>query len=132
MKIIYNETKSHEGNDCLIYRGAIVAYVEEEDAYVLTKNGNDVCFGIAIKNKLNNTAFLNNANKAYLPASAVPTANGISFYGLRFDDEEGTTAVENVEVVTEDVVIFDLSGRRVNEITAPGIYIIGGKKVLVK
>jgi hypothetical protein len=28
--------------------------------------------------------------------------------------------------------IYDLSGRRLNEISAPGIYIIGGKKVLVK
>jgi hypothetical protein len=28
--------------------------------------------------------------------------------------------------------IYDLSGRKLSEITAPGIYIIGGKKVLVK
>ena len=28
--------------------------------------------------------------------------------------------------------IFDLTGRKVNEITVPGIYIIDGKKTLVK
>ena len=28
--------------------------------------------------------------------------------------------------------IYDLQGRKLNEITAPGIYIIGGKKILVK
>ena len=111
-----------------LLKGSIADRYVAEDAYVLTKNGNDVCFGIAIKNQQNNASWKNNANKAYLPMPA--DANGISFYGLRFDDEEGTTAVENVEVVTEDVVIFDLSGRRVNEITAPGIYIVNGKKVI--
>lgn len=43
------------------------------------------------------------------------------------------TAIENVgadDAVVEG--IFDLSGRRIDEITAPGIYIINGKKVLVK
>jgi hypothetical protein len=28
--------------------------------------------------------------------------------------------------------VYDLRGRKLNEISAPGIYIIGGKKVLVK
>ena len=82
------------------------------------------------------THFKNNANKAYLPATAVPAnAQGVSFYGFRFDNEEdgeeGTTAIENVETATVNV-IYDLSGRRVSEITAPGIYIVGGRKVLVK
>lgn len=72
-------------------------------------------------------AWKNYAFKAYLPKSE---GSNVSFYGFRFDDEEGTTAVENVEVVTEDVVIFDLSGRRVNEITEKGIYIVNGKKVI--
>ncbi len=42
------------------------------------------------------------------------------------------TSIESVE--TKDMIegIFDLSGRRLNEITAPGIYIIDGKKVLIK
>jgi hypothetical protein len=35
---------------------------------------------------------------------------------------------ENGEVKT----IYDLTGRRVENITAPGIYIVNGKKVLVK
>lgn len=39
------------------------------------------------------------------------------------------------DVTPDDVKakgIYDLTGRRVNEITAPGIYIVDGKKVLVK
>lgn len=39
------------------------------------------------------------------------------------------------DVTPDDVKakgIYDLTGRRINEITAPGIYIVDGKKVLVK
>ena len=57
-------------------------------------------------------------------------SEGISFYGFRYGDEE-TTLVENVEVVTENL-IFDLSGRRISEITEKGIYIVNGKKIIVK
>ena len=77
------------------------------------------------------SVFLNNAYKAYLPASAVPTIASLSA-GLRFDFD-GTTAIEEVETENaETEVIFDLCGRRVNEITKAGIYIINGKKMLVK
>lgn len=41
--------------------------------------------------------------------------------------------VENVEVATPVVQgIYDLFGRRLDAITAPGLYIVNGKKVLVK
>ena len=75
--------------------------------------------------------FLNNAYKAYLPVSAVPASASLSA-SLRFDFD-GTTAIEEVETENaETAVIFDLCGRRVNEITKAGIYIINGKKMLVK
>ena len=75
--------------------------------------------------------FLNNAGKAYLPASAVPAAaQGAANFSFRFG--EGTTGIENVEVENEVKAIYDLTGRRVEAITAPGIYIVNGKKVLVK
>ena len=45
---------------------------------------------------------------------------------------ETETAIENVETETENAVIYDLTGRRVNEIVKGGIYIINGKKVMVK
>ena len=74
--------------------------------------------------------FQNNAYKAYLPASAVPTS--LQSNSLRFDFD-GTTAIEEVETENAEAeVIFDLCGRRVNEITKAGIYIVNGKKVLVK
>ena len=76
------------------------------------------------------SVFLNNAYKAYMPASAVPAANSSANFSFRFG--EGTTGIENVEVENEVKAIYDLTGRRVEAITAPGIYIVNGKKVLVK
>ena len=77
------------------------------------------------------SVFLNNAYKAYLPASAVPTSQqNVAAFSFRFGGN--TTAVENVEMKNEKEEIFDLSGRRINEITEAGIYIVGGRKVLVK
>ena len=46
--------------------------------------------------------------------------------------ENGETAIEEVNVENVNVVIYDLQGLRVKEITEGGIYIINGKKVLVK
>ena len=98
-------------------------YVDDE-AYVL-----GIVDGVVglYKAKMAGGVWLNNANKAYLPASV---ASGAASYSFRFG--EGTTAIENVEVENEVKTIFDLTGRRVEAITAPGIYIINGKKVLVK
>ncbi|MBQ5627693.1 MAG: copper resistance protein CopC, partial [Bacteroidaceae bacterium] len=44
----------------------------------------------------------------------------------------GTTGIENVDAEAEKDVIHDLTGRKIETITKPGIYIVGGKKVLVK
>ena len=44
-----------------------------------------------------------------------------------------STAVDEVKSQSGKVkAIYDLQGRRLKEITAPGIYIIGGKKILLK
>ena len=74
------------------------------------------------------THFLNNANKAYL---VLPEASGISFYGIRFgneDDEE--TGIENVPERSAVGKVYDLTGRRVNDVLLKGVYIIDGKKVV--
>ena len=111
--------------------GSIADRYVQGDAYVLGLVEGEVCLAPAKLNQVNNTSFKNNANKAYLKVA--PGMNEVSFYGFRFEgeDEENTTGIEVVENVNENV-IFDLSGRRVSEITEKGIYIIDGKKVLVK
>ena len=128
------ETATVENNDL---RGTLYNKNMTEEAYVLGVVDSTVGLYIARNNVSTDTtnddpevtyeAWLNNANKAYLPA---PAGSNAASYSFRFG--EGTTGVENVVVENEVKAIFDLTGRRVEEITAPGIYIVNGKKVLVK
>ena len=104
--------------------GTTVDTYIESPAYVLSKVSGVIGLYTA---KMTDGAWKNNANKAYLPKSA--TTNAAS-YSFRFD--RGTTAVEDVVVENEVKVIYDLTGRRVEAITAAGIYIVNGKKTLVK
>ena len=123
----YSSENITEFTDNLL-EGSIANSYVATDAYVLSSGANGIGLYGAILNKLDDTAFLNNANKAYLPMQE--GVEGIKSYSFRF--EGGTTGIENVEVENQVKAIYDLTGRRVEEITAPGIYIVNGKKVLVK
>ncbi len=81
------------------------------------------------KDAFNNSHFQNNSHKAYLYIEN--TSNASLSASLRFDFG-GTTAIEEVETEVAETVIYDLTGRRVNEITKAGVYIINGRKVMVK
>ena len=112
-------TSDFTGN---LLKGTLVDTYVKDAAYVLANGGN----GIGLyKAKMTDGVWKNNANKAYLPAPA----NAAESYGLRLP---GTTAIEGVVVENEVKAIYDLTGRRVEAITAAGIYIVNGKKVLVK
>lgn len=103
-------------------------YVDKE-AYVLSVVDGEV--GL-YKAEMKGGVFLNNANKAYLPASAVPNKT-IEYYGF---DWGGTTGIENIEGVAGnnfgEGAIYDLTGRKINSIAVTGIYIIDGKKVFIR
>ena len=108
-----------------LLKGTVTDKNIEGEAYVLGVVDGEV--GL-YKAAMTGTSWKNNANKAYLPMSAVANKSA-EFFGF---DWNGTTAIENVEVENASNVIYDLTGRKVETITAPGIYIVGGKKVLVK
>ena len=125
-KFDYSSENITEFTDNLL-EGSIANSYVTGDAYVLANGANGVGLYAADLNKLDGTAFLNNANKAYLAMQE--GVEGIKSYSFRFP---GTTGIENVEVENAVKAIYDLTGRKVEAITAPGIYIVGGKKVLVK
>ena len=96
-----------------------------KSCYVLSNLNGKVGFYKATLNQNENTAFQNNANKAYLP---VANGNAARFLSFDFGTE---TAIEGIEAETAtDAVVYDLAGRRVKA-AQKGLYIVNGK-VLIK
>ena len=110
-----------------LLEGTAAATEIDVEAYVL---GNVDGVGL-YKAKMTDGKWLNNAYKAYLPASALtPAQQTVAFYGFDWD---GTTGISEVKGESGNVKgIYDLTGRKVENPAAPGIYVVNGKKVLVK
>ena len=71
--------------------------------------------------------FINAGHKAYMCVEGAANSAGYRF------DFDGTTGITEVETENaDDAVIYDLTGRRVQDMNRAGIYIVNGKKVLVK
>lgn len=76
----------------------------------------------------NTNDFTLRANSAYLPAEDVPTTDARAFIAL--DDE--TTGIADVRSLKDNTEsMFDLQGRKIAKPTK-GLYIVNGKKVVVK
>ena len=138
-----DETPQTSGNRlCGTFFGAAINGLEVKDgagnAYNVTHD-NVRAFNINTADARNPIGFykLNSAvtsvpgNKAFLVLTSTE-AQAKSFV-LSFDDGE-TTGIETINVeknATEDGVYYDLQGRRVEHPTR-GIYILNGKKVVIK
>lgn len=113
--------------------GTIAKAYVDGNAYVLAKGTNGVGLYRATLNKNSEggegtTHFLNNAFKAYLPASINATAPMYSF-----SRGEGTTSIDDLESTDnsqQTSCVYDLLGRRVENPTK-GVYIMNGKKVVM-
>jgi len=69
------------------------------------------------------------ANKIYM---RVPGGNQMAMFGMRFATP-GTTGIDELNGENaEGKEIYDLTGRKLSEITEPGFYIVNGKKMYVK
>ena len=99
------------------------AFASGEYPYVLAKNGDGACF----KQWTGDAADLN-GRVVLLLNESIATARSIFML-----DEEETTGVNEVRGKTADVrgEVYNLSGQRVDKPTK-GLYIVNGKKVIIK
>ena len=126
------ELANVEGN--LLLGTMTNTYISEE-AYVLGYVDGEYGFYKAAMNQMDDTAWLANAGKAYLPVSALPaSAQGAASFSFHFEGE-GTTGINEVKTENGEVkTIYDLTGRKLKGENGnlKGVYIVNGKKVLVK
>lgn len=69
------------------------------------------------------SAKMANSFSAWLPAEA----RAIS---LRFDEGKGTTDMDEWTIDNEQLIIYDLTGRKVSEPQKGNLYIVNGKKII--
>ncbi|MBE6297898.1 MAG: hypothetical protein E7088_05365 [Bacteroidales bacterium] len=119
-------TVTESGLEGTLYNKNITA-----NAYVLgiPEGETEICFAKAVTDGQADGTFLNNANKAYF----VPTNAQANVASYSFHFGEGTTGIDKVKGENGNVeVVYDLTGRRVEDITAPGIYIVNGVKRVIR
>ena len=102
---------------------------EDTKCYVLSMQDGVVgMYGVVLRDG----AFKNNANKAYLALEKDDAeTSGMERSNSYYFDFAGITAIDAVKTEVGENVYYDLSGRVVEK-PACGIYILNGKKVLVK
>ena len=130
---LYNEIITPEANTtCYVLAKPAAQEGEEENPvglYKATLNRD------AAGNKVtgDGVAFLNNANKIYLSVPGTQGARALTFRFGRGGDE-GTTEIDNSQLTIDNsqLIIYDLTGRRIPEIVEKGIYIVNGKKVVIR
>ena len=76
-----------------------------------------------------------NANKSYLMFEEEGNQTEPAMYRFFFDG--GTTGIDDITATDtpaneNNSGIYDLQGRKLERVVEPGIYIVNGKKVLVK
>lgn len=117
-----SETEDMEGNKFVRGTGAAVASNDGEGNYnyILNVVNNEIGFYRAAGNTVA-------TNRAYIHTTINPTSGAIQF---NFDEATGIRSVDNGQL-TMDNEIYNLNGQRVAQPTK-GLYILNGKKVIIK
>ena len=75
-------------------------------------------------------AFTNKAHKAYL---AVPEGTEAKATGYAFNETTGINSIDNAEQAIANDAWYTIDGKRLNSVpTVKGIYVVNGKKVVIK
>ena len=110
---------------------AVEAQVKIENVsylnYVLSKGSTSNAVGFYLANGTSVVA----SNKAYLRIQGSLGNNVKAFIGFNEDETTDIKTLENEQLIMDDSAIYDLQGRKVSTPTR-GVYIINGKKVVVK
>lgn len=150
-KFYYSAVEGAADSDCGYMAGSLfftpVQCLDNHNYYMIMKNQDvakmywvyeeyDENGNIVAPNTDNGGWVVCHANKAYMVLDKTTAQNVVSYaFGFNMN---GTTDIDEV-VIRENVTdfeivetIYDLQGRRLTEITEPGIYIVNGKKVVVE
>ncbi|MBR4065254.1 MAG: hypothetical protein IKJ97_00715, partial [Bacteroidaceae bacterium] len=124
-------TESSSSYDTNLLEGSIAKKIVDSEAYVLSEQNGVIGLYKAKMNLEDNSAFLNNCHKAYLPIdglSALQPGNGWRFV---IDGDE-STAVDEIHNNVYDEELYDLTGRKLKSTMRQGIYISNGKKIYIR
>lgn len=101
--------------------------------YITATNGDYTNFGMKSGKFVKAANGVMPANKAYLPVLTSSLGGGAREFNFIFDDDTttGIRQTENLELRTENAV-YDLQGRKVAQPTKGGLYIVNGRKVVIK
>lgn len=124
-------TESSSSYNTNLLEGSIAKKIVTSEAYVLSEQNGVIGLYKAKMNLEDNSAFLNNCHKAYLPIaglSALQPGNGWRFV---IDGDE-STAVDEIHNNIYDEELYDLTGRKLKSTMRQGIYISNGKKIYIR
>ena len=116
-----------------MFTGTYVDYktTANSNTYVLQKNNGDVAFYLVGEGEGNQPTV--GAYRIYMTYEAPAGEAAAPRFSL--GRGEGTTSIDNMESTAnsqQPIVIYDLLGRKVNTMEKGGMYIVNGKKVIVK
>lgn len=140
--VIYKDVEAYEGDNYLEYKrnGGMTASKKGEPVYYykLTKKSSDdpaehKPLGFYWGAEDGAAFMLNNSSSAYLALPQSLFANGSLASALLFDEEGQVTDIQLTTTTENNTqTVYNLQGVRVSGKLAKGIYIVNGKKVLVK
>lgn len=104
---------------------AVPSQTGDKYNYILNVVNNEIGFYRAA----NNTVATNRAYIQTVDDARTSTGARIS---IIFDDEDTTTDIEDVNRILSEETVYDLQGRKIKEAKKGSLYIVNGKKVIIK